>query len=90
MAGVTIVFPGKDGNHWLGCMFTDPDRQRQGIGRSLFAYVEKTFPGSSWKLETPVYARSNHAFYEKKCGFTKIGEQTAEDGMPCVLYAKEY
>ncbi len=90
IAGVIIVFPGKDGNHWLGCMFTDPDRQRQGIGGSLFAHVEETFPGSSWKLETPVYARSNHAFYEKKCGFGKIGEQTAEDGMPCILYAKEY
>lgn len=90
IAGVIIVFPGNDGNHWLGCMFTDPDRQRQGIGRKLFEYVEQAFPGTSWKLDTPVYARSNHAFYEKKCGFRKIGEQTAEDGMPCILYAKEY
>ncbi|OQB04100.1 MAG: Acetyltransferase (GNAT) family protein [Spirochaetes bacterium ADurb.Bin215] len=90
IAGVIIVFLGKDGNHYLDCMFTDPDRQRKGIGRALFGYVEQTFPGSSWKLDTPIFAKSNHKFYEQKCGFKKIGEQAAEDGMPCVIYAKEY
>ncbi len=91
IAGCIIVFPAKDGHHHLGCMFTDPAHQRKGIGKTLFDYVELTLPGKSWTLETPAFARSNHRFYEDRCGFTKIRE-TPPDDEPGVqyVYRKEY
>lgn len=90
IVGVIIVFPGNDGNHWLGCMFTDPSFQRQGIGATLFSYVEQQFPGLSWKLETPAFAISNHMFYEKSCGFHRIGQTHSDDAGQQIVYAKTY
>lgn len=79
--GAVIVFPGEDGNHVLGCMFTDPEVQRRGIGTALFAHVEAAYPARSWTLETPGYAESNHRFYVEKCGFRKDGERDDPDGV---------
>ncbi len=90
IAGAIIVFPQPDGNHWLGCMFTDPARQRTGVGRALFRHVERAFPARSWQLETPSFALSNHRFYELACGFKKAGESVGPEGFPQVLYRKEY
>ena len=80
-AGAVIVFPGDDGNHVLGCMFTDPELQRRGIGTALFAHVEAAYPARSWTLETPGFAASNHRFYTEKCGFRKVGEREDPDGV---------
>jgi GNAT superfamily N-acetyltransferase len=79
--GAIIVFPREDGHHVLGCMFTDPERQRRGIGSALFAHVEAAFPAASWTLETPGFATSNHLFYAEKCGFGKVGERDDPDGV---------
>ena len=79
--GAIIVFPREDGHHVLGCMFTDPDVQRRGIGAALFRFVEDRFPARSWTLETPGFAASNHRFYAEKCGFRKAGERDDPDGV---------
>ena len=79
--GAIIVFPREDGEHVLGCMFTDPDVQRRGIGAALFAHVEAAFPARSWTLETPGFATSNHSFYAERCGFAKVGEREDPNGM---------
>jgi GNAT superfamily N-acetyltransferase len=91
VVGAIIVFPGPDGEHVLGCMFTDPDVQRRGIGEALFRHVEAAFPARSWTLETPGYAESNHAFYVRTCGFDKVGEREDPDvGGPMFVYRKRY
>lgn len=78
--GAIIVFPRADGDHVLGCVFTDPDVQRRGVGAALVAHVEAAFPARSWTLETPGYATSNHRFYTERCGFTKVGEHDDPSG----------
>ncbi len=89
IVGIIIVFPGKDGNHFLGCMFTEPRLQRSGIGRALVTHVESAFPGKSWTLETPLFATSNHAFYERSCGFKRVGQTESDDAGPQIVYRKE-
>ena len=89
--GAIIVFPRHDGNHVLGCIFTDPDVQRRGIGAALFRHVEAAFPARSWTLETPGFATSNHAFYGTTCGFRKVAERDdAEGNGPVFVYEKTY
>lgn len=83
--GAIIVFPGDDGDHVLGCMFTDPDAQRRGIGTALFAHVEAAFPARSWTLETPALAVSNHRFYAERCGFRRVAEREDPDGVGTML-----
>jgi ribosomal protein S18 acetylase RimI-like enzyme len=83
--GAVIVFPRPDGHHFLGCIFTDPAVQRRGIGEALFRHVEAEFPATSWTLETPGFATSNHDFYAGKCGFTKMRERDDPDGVGSVF-----
>ena len=91
IAGCIITFPQENGHHWVGCMFTDPAFQRKGVGARLFSHVERVIRGKSWTLETPAFALSNHAFYEKKCGFVKTGETDGKEE-PGVqfIYKKTY
>jgi ribosomal protein S18 acetylase RimI-like enzyme len=86
IVGCIIVFPGNDGHHRVGNVFTDPACQRQGIGRALMTYAEKAFPGKSWTLETPAFAVSNHSFYEQTCGYVKTGETDSGSDGPGVEY----
>jgi GNAT superfamily N-acetyltransferase len=89
--GAVIVFPRPDGHHTLGCMFTDPDVQRRGIGAALFRHVEAAFPARSWTLETPGIAQSNHLFYTGKCGFRKAREHDDPDGVGTMfVFEKSY
>ena len=89
--GAIIVFPRHDGNHVLGCIFTDPDVQRRGIGAALFRHVEAAFPARSWTLETPGFAKSTHAFYGETCGFRKVAERDDPEGEgPMFVYEKTY
>ena len=88
IVGAIIVFPGEDGNHVLGCMFTDPEVQRRGIGTALFAYVEEAFPARSWTLETPGFAASNHRFYTERCGFQRVGEHGGGEPSAMVVFEK--
>lgn len=91
LVGAVIVFPRDDGHHVLGCMFTDPEVQRRGIGAALFEHVEARFPARSWTLETPGFAESNHRFYVEKCGFLKVDERDDPGGVGRMLvFRKRY
>ena len=78
--GAVIAFPGDDGHHVLGCIFSDPGVQRRGIGSALFRFVEARYPGRSWTLETPAFAESNHRFYTEKIGLLKVDERDDPGG----------
>ena len=89
--GAVIVFPSSSGDHVLGCIFTEPQMQRRGIGQALFRHVETAFPARSWTLETPGFARSNHGFYTDRCGFRKIDERPDPEGDgPMFVFEKRY
>jgi predicted acetyltransferase len=50
--------------------FIAPSHQNRSVGTSVWRQVEKMYGHiESWSLETPLYARGQHHFYEKKCGF---------------------
>ena len=79
--GAVIAFPRETGHHVLGCVFTDPEAQRRGVGAALMRHVEELHPGRSWTLETPAVATSNHRFYVEKCGYEKVAERDDPDGV---------
>ena len=71
----TIVWIYDHGKNYLGTIFVDPAYQDRGVGTQLWQFIEATYPDAkSWELGTPPWATKNHHFYEKKCGFTKVGE----------------
>ncbi|HML24591.1 MAG TPA: GNAT family N-acetyltransferase [Aggregatilinea sp.] len=77
---IVWIIPG--GHNHLGVIFVDPAVQDRGIGTQAWQFVERTYPGAkSWRLETPAWSLKNHAFYERKCGFTKIDETDSPDGV---------
>jgi len=78
IAGAIIVFPGAV-KSVLGCIFVDPALQRKGIGEALWRHASALHPSRGWKLETPCWALSNHAFYEGRLGFHKAGETQPDD-----------
>jgi GNAT superfamily N-acetyltransferase len=69
VAAAYIVWPFRDAR--LGTIFVDPPRQRRGLGRAVMRHIEQTYPARSWTLDTPVWAISNHRFYES-CGYEQI------------------
>lgn len=79
--GAVIAFPQETGHHVLGCVFTDPEVQRRGVGVALMRHVEQLHPGRSWTLETPAVATSNHRFYVEKCGYEKAAERDDPEGV---------
>ena len=81
VAGAFIVWPFRDSV--LGTIFVDPALQRRGLGGAVWRHIEQSHPSRSWTLETPVWALSNHSFYEG-CGFERV-----EVKGDSVVYRKE-
>ncbi len=53
--------------------FIAPAHQNRSVGTRVWKQVEKMYESvESWELETPLYARGQHHFYEKKCGFKPL------------------
>ena len=76
IVGAMIVWIFDGGNNRLGVIFIDPLYQDRGLGTQAWRFVETTYPNThSWTLDTPCWAKKNHYFYEKKCGFQKIKEE---------------
>jgi GNAT superfamily N-acetyltransferase len=74
--GAIIVWVFELGKNILGTIFVDPEYQDRGVGTQIWQFIEASYPETmSWQLETPEWATKNHHFYEKKCGFTKVGEK---------------
>ena len=77
-AYIVWILPGGDNN--LGTLFIDPELQDQGIGSDTWAHIEASYPDTkSWNLGTPSWSKKNQYFYEKKCGFARIGEEEVEE-----------
>ena len=54
----------------LGNIFVDPDLQDNGIGLTIWKFIENKFPDTKvWRTETPGFSSRNHHFYVNKCGF---------------------
>jgi hypothetical protein len=70
IAGLILwINPSTKVNH-LGCVFLDTGLQNQGIGRTIWEFVEKEYPDTrKWCTETPGFSRRNHNFYVNKLGF---------------------
>ena len=89
--GAFIVFIFDHGNNCLGTIFIDPEYQDKGIGSKTWRYIEENYPETkSWILDTPEWAKRNHHFYEKKCGFKKINERPEEGVGKLFIFKKEY
>jgi GNAT superfamily N-acetyltransferase len=74
--GAFIVWDMPDRHNFLGTIFVDPAYQDCGVGSRAWQFIESAYPNAlSWRLETPAFAKKNHYFYEKKCGFQKVDEK---------------
>ncbi|UCG01070.1 MAG: GNAT family N-acetyltransferase [Candidatus Heimdallarchaeota archaeon] len=88
--GGFVVFIFRHGNNSLGRIFIDPTHQNKGIGLKAWKFIENNYPKTkSWTLDTPEWAKRNHHFYEKKCGFKKIEEETVEGGGILFIFQKK-
>ena len=68
--GVVIVWINSNHENFLGNIFVDPDLQDQGIGTTIWRFIEQKYPETRvWRTETPGFSNRNHNFYVNKCGF---------------------
>lgn len=66
--------------NFLGTVFLDPPYANQGLGKTVWDFVEHAFPDTDvWNTETPVFSRRNHHFYINKCGFHVIRIENPKD-----------
>jgi ribosomal protein S18 acetylase RimI-like enzyme len=80
VVGGFIVWVLPSGNNILGTIFIDPEYQRRGIATRAWRFIEETYPETRrWRLETPSYSVGNQHFYERKCGFRKVGESETDE-----------
>lgn len=80
IVGGFIVWILESRENQLGTIFVDPDLQNQEIGTQAWRFIEASYPDTlSWELGTPNWAVNNHYFYERKCGFEKVREDSVPD-----------
>lgn len=66
--------------NFLGNIFVDPDLQDQGIGRTIWEFVEKEYPDTrKWCTETAIFSRRNHNFYVNKLKFRVVAIKDPKD-----------
>lgn len=69
-AGAVILWLHENQEHFLGCMFLDPDYIGKGIGTRIWKMIEERYPDTLvWSTETPLRSVGNLVFYINKCGF---------------------
>lgn len=86
IVGGLILFKKDTGHMHLDVIFVAPALHGKGIGSKAMAFLEETYPGMRWTLDTPVYAVRNHHFYEK-FGFLR-GEAYEVDGFALYPYVR--
>lgn len=69
MIGAVILFIEDPEAGVLGTVFLDPDTRGQGLGRKVWDFIERTYPRSVWRLETPGFSVRNHNYYVNCLGF---------------------
>lgn len=89
--GAFIVWPGTNGESFLGNLFIDPDLQDRGIGLLVWRFIEGRYPETRiWRTETPGFSLRNHHFYLNKCGFRMVRiEGSADESGSNFLMEKE-
>ena len=87
--GGFLIFDLGEGHFELGRIYIDPAYHNRGIGTRALRFIEAAFPQATrWTLDTPVWAKRNHHFYEKM-GYVKTGEYQPEGtDFNLVLYEK--
>lgn len=91
IVGGIIIWVLPKGNNSLGTIFINPKYQDRGIGQKFWQFVETSYPDTkSWTLGTPSWAIKNHHFYENKCGFNKIREETSDLDEISFIYQKTF
>lgn len=64
----------------LGVIFVDTDLQNQGIGKTIWEFVEREYPDTrKWCTETPIFSRRNHNFYVNKLKFHVVEIKDPKD-----------
>lgn len=88
--GSILILIFEHGNNYLARINIDPAYQDKRIGTKAWQFIEETYPQTkSWRTDTPSWAKRNHHFYEKKCGFKKIKEESIEGEGTLFIYRKE-
>ena len=79
--GVIILFINREKHAgFLGCLFVDAARARQGIGHAAWRFAEASFPDITvWETETPAVSYRNHCFYVNRCGFQVYAVEGGDD-----------
>lgn len=89
IVGGMVVWRFEDAYNVLGLLFIDPDWQDAGVGRRAWQFLEATYPDTArWSLRTPTWSGKNRYFYERVCGFQRVGEsqgQAEYEKVPRVL-----
>ena len=68
--GAIALWIKSNNENFLGNIFIDVDLQDHGLGKTIWGFVEYTYPNTKkWSTETPIFSRRNHNFYVNKCGF---------------------
>lgn len=89
--GCIIVWINREtGVNFLGNIFIDPSYQNQGVGKTVWEWVEKKYQGTKkWCTETAIYSRRNHNFYVNKCGFHIVRIDNPTDAMEGSYYMEK-
>lgn len=74
LSGIAVVRTLEDGVYELELLVIDLAFQGEGVALAAWETLESMYsPARLWRLETPGYSLRNHTFYERKCGFTRVG-----------------
>ena len=88
--GATIVWITASQINSLGCLFIDSELQNQGIGLTVWQYIERKYADTvMWKTETPGFSDRNHYFYVNKCGFKIVKIGLPQNGQPAMYYMEK-
>jgi GNAT superfamily N-acetyltransferase len=78
------LFIKDNGVNYLGNVFIDPELQGMGLGKTVWDFVEQTFPDTvKWQTDTIWFSRRNHHYYVNKCGFKIVRIADAKDEETC-------
>ena len=85
IVGFAAILPREDGDQELDALFTEPDRQRGGIGRKLVEYCAIAARAQGARALHVVGNPHAEAFY-KACGFQTRGHEQTRFGVGLLMF----